>query len=111
MAERFCKVCRGWHDLGEPWPPECVPPRKDTRSGIPAPMLIPDGMEPVKSMLDGKMYDSKAALRATYKAAGVAEVGNDSSLTDPKPFKKPAPDKNKIRAALDKGFSRAGLGA
>lgn len=36
-----------------------------------------DTIDPVQSQLDGKMYDSKSALRATYKAAGYLEVGNE----------------------------------
>ena len=75
------------------------------------PMLALDTMEPVQSMLDGKMYDSKAALRATYKAAGVTEVGNDPSIMDPKPFEKPKPDRKKIKEAVGRAFSQAGLGA
>jgi len=35
---------------------------------------IPGGIE---SMVDGKIYDSKAALRAHYRRAGVVEKGND----------------------------------
>lgn len=75
------------------------------------PMLALDTMEPVQSMLDGKMYDSKAALRATYRAAGVTEVGNDPSIMDPKPFEKPKPDRKKIKEAVGRAFSQAGLGA
>lgn len=111
MPERFCKVCRGWHDLDKPWPDNCLPPRLMTRSELPAPGVIIDTMAPVKSMLDGKMYDSKSTLRATYKAAGVTEVGNDPSFTNPKPFKKPRPSRKDIRASIDKAFSRVGLGA
>lgn len=80
-------------------------------SDLPSPMIIADHMEPVKSMLDGKTYDSKAALRATYKAAGVVEVGNDSSITEPKPFRKPKPDRKAIKASVHKAFSKAGFGA
>lgn len=68
-------------------------------------------MDPVKSQLDGKMYDSKAALRSTYKAAGVVEVGDDSSVVDPKPFKAPPPDRKEIKDTLDRAFSQSGLGA
>lgn len=75
------------------------------------PMLALDTMEPVQSMLDGKMYDSKAALRATYRAAGVTEVGNDPSIMNPKPFEKPKPDRKKIKEAVGRAFSQAGLGA
>lgn len=85
--------------------------RQVKRSSLPAPMLNLDTMAPVQSMLDGKMYDSKAALRATYKQAGVTEVGNDSSVMDPKPFKKPKPDKKAIKATVAKAFSQVGLGA
>lgn len=81
------------------------------RSNLKSPMIMGDSMQPVQSMLDGKMYDSKSALRATYKAAGVIEVGNDSSITDPKPRAKTKPDKKAVRATVEKAFSRAGLGA
>lgn len=74
-------------------------------------MINQDTMEPVQSQLDGKMYDSKAALRATYKAHGVVEVGDDSSVTNPKPRPKPKPDRKKIKAAVGKAFSQVGLGA
>ncbi len=74
-------------------------------------MLITDTMKPVQSMLDGKMYDSKSKLRATYKAAGMVELGNDSSVTNPTPFKRKKPKKQDVKDSLDKAFSRAGLGA
>lgn len=108
--QRFCRVCEGWHEP-EAWPHNCMPERNLARSDIPGPMIISDTMEPVQSQLDGKFYDSKAALRSTYRAAGVVEVGNDSSALDPKPFKKPKPKREEIKAAVNKAFSRVGLGA
>lgn len=108
MAERFCKICRGWHDLDQPWPDECQNHYNDNRSSLSAPMVISDSMKPVQSMLDGRMYDSKSRLRRTYKQAGVVELGNDAPLTNKPP---PKPDKSKIKASVDKAFSRAGLGA
>ena len=111
MAERFCRVCKSWHDLNEPWPVECVQVREVAVSDIPSPMLSLDTMDPVQSQLDGKMYDSKSRLRATYKAAGMVEVGNDSSVTDPKPYKRPKVKREDVKASVDKAFSRAGLGA
>lgn len=109
--QRLCKVCSKWHDLDAPWPAECWREPTKARSRLSAPMIIQDGMAPVQSMLDGKMYDSKAALRATYKAAGVTEVGDDPSVTNPKPFKRPKPSRKDIKAAVGKAFSQAGLGA
>lgn len=66
-------------------------------------------MEPVQSMLDGKLYDSKRALRATYKAAGVTEVGGDPAAFRKGP--KAKPDRQAIKAAVGRAFSRVGLGA
>jgi len=111
MSERFCKVCRYWHSTEQPWPADCHVEPERKRSDIPSPMLIADHMEPVQSQLDGKMYDSKAALRATYKQAGVVELGNDSSVVDPKPRPKVKADRKEIRKAVDTAFSRVGLGA
>jgi len=109
--ERFCKQCRGWHDLSQPWPVECFEIEPDNRSHLTAPMIVTDTMKPVQSMLDGKMYDSKSKLRSTYKAAGMVELGNDSSVTKPTPLKRQKPDRKKIRDTIDKSFSRVGLGA
>lgn len=74
-------------------------------SFFPAPAVCTDTMPPVQSMLDGKLYDSKSALRATYRAAGVTEVGND-----PARFRKPErpkPDRQAIRQSLKKAKARA----
>lgn len=73
------------------------------------PGVISDTMPPVQSMLDGKMYDSKATLRATYREAGVTEVGNDPSVTNPKPFKRPPPDRQAIRDSLKRAYSQVNL--
>jgi hypothetical protein len=83
-------------------------PALHARSRHVCPAVIGDGMAPVQSMLDGRFYDSKAALRATYKAAGVTEVGNDPAICRKRP--KPAPDRGAIRDAVGQAFLRAGLG-
>ena len=49
------------------------------RSDLAAPQIISDTHEPFRSMADGKIYDSKSAYRATLKARGLVEVGNDTS--------------------------------
>lgn len=114
--ERLCRCCGGWHDI-ERWPHNCMPERNLAASDLPAPMLVNDTMEPTQSMVDGQYYTSKAALRATYKPSGnkegkrYVELGNDSSVLEPKPYKKPAPDRKQIKAAVGKAFSQAGFGA
>lgn len=67
-------------------------------------MVISDSMDPVEHV-DGKFYTSKAEYRATTKARGLIEVGNDSSR-----FKTPKkPDRDSgIETAIDKAIARAG---
>lgn len=79
------------------------------RSHLATPGIIHDGMSPVQSMTNGRLYDSKAALRQEYRRAGVVEVGNDSSYVDPKPFKKPKPDRKEIKASVERAFSQVNL--
>lgn len=80
-----------------------------------APMIIGDEIPPTQSMADGETYTSKARLRATYLPSGnpegnrYTEVGGDPALMRPKP--KAKPDRQAIKAAVGRAFSRAGLGA
>lgn len=80
MAERFCKVCRGWHDLDRPWPDNCRPERNLARSDLPTPQLIRDGLDSVWNPVDGKVYDSKSAYYGAVRRAGCEIAGNDSSV-------------------------------
>ncbi len=109
MAIRLCKVCGDWHDLDKPWPHNCQSEPNWAQSDLPGPYIAGDTMQPVQSMRDGKMYDSKSRLRRTYRQAGMIEVGNDPALFRKKP--KPPPDRQKIRATIHRAFSKAGLGA
>lgn len=83
-------------------------PSCHARSSLGCPMLIADQMAPVQSMLDGRMYDSKRALRATYRAAGVTEVGNDPAARRKAP--RPRSDRRAIGDAVGRAFGRVGLG-
>lgn len=74
------------------------------RSHLPCPRIAGDTMEPVQSQLDGKFYDSKSALRATYKAAGVVEVGNDPARLRPR--QRPKIDRAKVRDTIEKATAR-----
>lgn len=109
---RVCPDCGDMHDRDN-WPDNH---RRPTEV-LCAPNLVSDNQPFVQSMVDGKYYDSKSAMRATYKPSGNAEgkryveVGDDKSITDPKPFKKPKPDRMAIKAAVHGAFSKAGFGA
>lgn len=41
------------------------------------PYIATDGMDPIRSMADGQMYDSKSTYRRSLKAHGCQELGND----------------------------------
>ena len=78
------------------------------RSSLPCPMLALDAMEPVQSQATGKIYDSKAALRAEYKQLGMVEVGNDPARLR-KPKREKTPD-HVISQAIDKATARHARG-
>ena len=63
------------------------------RSSLPLPYVISDIMEPTEQV-DGKYYTSKRAFRATGRALGLTEVGNEKF-------------KPKLRASTAKGQKQA----
>lgn len=106
-----CPDCDDLHDVHE-WPDNHRRPGE----ALCVPMVIQDRMDaPIQSMATGEWFDSKAALRRTYKSSGnrqgetYTEVGGDPAIL--KPFKKPKPDRMKIKAAVHSAFSKVGLGA
>lgn len=79
------------------------------RSHLPVPMVSgSDTMDPLQSMADGKVYTSKAAMRASYKAdnnpQGVTytEVGNEYQKTE---YKKPKPKPKGIKDSIEKAVA------
>lgn len=78
------------------------------RSSLSAPSVMRDSMEPVQSMLDGKMYDSPSMLRKTYKRAGVEEVGNDPQRH--RLFKRKPVDRSKVVQSIEKATARVERG-
>lgn len=90
-------------------------PAHHARGTHSCPALIGDEMPPTKNMVDGQVYTSKAAMRATYKPSGntegarFAEIGNDPAMFRQRP--KPKPNRQAVKAAVGRAFSRAGLGA
>lgn len=105
-----CPDCGEMHDKYE-WPANHRRPGEV----LSAPSIISDNQPHIQSMATGEWFDSKAALRATYKPSGnkqgerYTEVGGDPAIL--KPFKKPKADRKAIKAAVGRAFSRAGLGA
>lgn len=103
---RRCPACGGLHWLSA-WP-DNHRDAEPQRSTLPAPMVISDTIDPVRSMADGKEYTSKSALRSTYKPSGnpdgisYVEVGNE--VVGGKPA--PKTDEKAIQASLQKALAR-----
>jgi len=52
------------------------PTTAPARSALPCPHIISDAMPPTEQV-DGRFYTSKSAFRATGKALGLIEIGNE----------------------------------
>src|SRR5258708_4082330 len=73
MRSRLCRVCQNFHPL-EGWPPACA---AHFGARTQAPSIRPDGMDAMRSMADGKMYDGRSAYYASVRRAGCEIVGDD----------------------------------
>jgi len=102
------------HDTGEIEP--FVYRTYDASNPPPLPRIhTADETEPLRSMADGKMYTSKAAMRESYRASNnprateFVEVGDDAAYLNPvhKPLEA---DKADIALALDKAEAAVARG-
>lgn len=99
MRERFCRVCRGWHNTDQPWPHNCIGHFGEVATRD-APYVISDTIE-IQSMHDGQHYTSKSKLRSEYRAHGVEEMGNDR----PSPPQAPKSDREGISNELRRVYA------
>lgn len=108
MRQHYDKRTGEWVDEDEYAFRKAENSQLTARSTLPRPYIATDTMDPVQSMLDGRLYDSKSRLRATYRDAGMIEVGNDPARFRQKP--KPKPDRKKIRDSIQKAEARFNRG-
>lgn len=73
---RLCRCCKEFHDLEQAWPSACMG-HFGARSHGEAAYIISDTMDPIRSMADGRMYDSKSRYRGDLRSRGLIEVGNE----------------------------------
>lgn len=71
------------------------------------PMIMPD-IQPYKSMIDGSIIQSRSRHREHLRAHNCVEVGNDSSVLNPKrkPLQSPAGLKDAIVRAAHQHWRR-----
>lgn len=106
MRERFCKTCGNWHSLDGAWPIECIKIDPDKRGPYRV-HVISDEMSAIQGQHDGRIYTSKAKLRASYRAHGVIEVGNDPARH--RRYQPPKIDLQGIRASVERAKSLISL--
>lgn len=94
---RFCKSCQGWHDLAQPWPQECI---RETVNA--APYIRTDGMDPIRSMVSGKLHDSKSAYYREVRQAGCEIVGDDRAGFGKRPEYRPQGVGESIKRAIER---------
>ena len=90
-----------------PLPPVEKPIRqRGARSGLPCPMVIRDSMDDIQSMADGRIYDSKSALRRSYTADGNPQGRDYQEIggTEIEPAGRASVDKKAVRDAVDKAM-------
>lgn len=80
------------------------------------PFTVSDAQPHLRSMTDGKFYDSKSEMRKEYRRAGVEEVGSDLRANRQRrdwidQTKKREKQRQEIKGALYKAHSRMGFGA
>lgn len=104
-----CPDCGDMHDKYA-WPDNHAKPGER----LSAPMVIRDDMTPVQNQHDGKIYDSKRAIRASYLPSGnkdgvrLIELGNDPARNKPKP--KYRPDSKAVRTSIEKAQAKLNRG-
>jgi hypothetical protein len=72
----------------------------------PAPMVRTDGMAPLRSMADGRIYDSRSAYYASVRAAGCEIVGDERAPFERRPVFEPGHAGADIKTAIEQLKSR-----
>lgn len=88
--------------------------RRATQGQLCAPMVIRDTQPALRSMTNGKVYDSKSEMRKEYRRAGVEEIGTEKQKPGRDWVEQKAKRKTQrdaIKASLHKAHSRMGFGA
>lgn len=64
-------------------------------------MLIRDSMDPIVSMADGRVYDSKSAYYSSVREHGCEIVGNERDAFDKRPVFEPEGVGESIKQAIE----------
>lgn len=84
MSERFCRSCKGWHDLDQPWPVKCLSHFKarGARSDLARPTIVSDIKEYRATAIDKAtgqrpVIGGRRQHREFLRDNGYRELGNE----------------------------------
>jgi hypothetical protein len=111
------KWCEGeaWYvfDDGKQYLRKIPSAEPEARSSFPCPAIRKDGIDPIRSMADGKMYDSLSGLYKSYRADGNPQgvnynvIGDDVSTCTT--FKPKERDEKKAHEAIERTLQEFGI--
>lgn len=81
MAQRYCKICKDFHDLEQAWPEACLGhyASKSARIGI---QVIKD-IEPYRSTITREVIGGRRQHRDHLRAHKCIELGNEMPKARP----------------------------
>ena len=74
---RHCDICKGWHDMEEPWPTACLGHYSRRGEANSKSMHVMGDMQPYKNVVDGTMIGGRKQHRDFLRSRGLVEVGNE----------------------------------
>lgn len=74
---RHCDVCKGWHDVDENWPRECVGHFKRLGESNRRSAHVMGDLEPYRNVVDGKVIGGRKQHRDFLRSRNLTEVGNE----------------------------------
>ena len=83
---------------------DAAPLHVSAPSHLPCPMIVADHMAPVQGMHDGRTYDSKSSLRASYRANGLTHVATEPARHRPRPA--PRTDRMAVKDTIERAAAR-----
>lgn len=100
---RYCKACNGWHSVDEPWPEACFAhwPARSAGAQHVSFYVRTDGMDPIQSMVSGKVHDSRSAYYREVRQAGCEIVGDDRGGFGKRPEYRPEGVAQSIKRAIE----------
>lgn len=99
MTERYCRACKGWHDVDGDWPSACLTHFKAYSAGG---MQIIKDIEPYRSTITQEVIGGRRQHRDHLRAHSCIEIGTEKQK--PKDRAPPPGLKQDLKRAVEKHF-------